>query len=57
MRKVTRKRKNMLSGPGFSINRLIIEYNEHDCVIIAPSQQQAFMTHLKRINPDIQFIE
>lgn len=55
IKKVTRKRKNLLSGPGFSVNRLIIEYNEHDCVIISPCLQQEFLNHLKRINPDIDF--
>jgi hypothetical protein len=57
IKKVTRKRKNLLSGPGFSVNRLIIEYNEHDCVIISPILQKEFLGHLKRINPDIDIID
>ncbi|GAB3418085.1 PH domain-containing protein [Niabella aquatica] len=56
IKKVTRKRKNLLSGPGFSVNRLVIEYNEHDCVIISPSLQKEFLDHLKRVNPDIDII-
>lgn len=56
IKKITRKRKNLLSGPGFSADRLIIEFNEHDCVIISPNLQQQFIDHLRRINPDIEMI-
>ncbi|WP_346239167.1 PH domain-containing protein [Niabella insulamsoli] len=56
IKKVTRKRKHLFSGPGFSIDRLIIEYGVHGCVIISPSQQKAFVAHLKKNNPDITFI-
>lgn len=54
IKKISRKRKNLLSGPGFSVDRLLIEYNEHDCVIISPNQQQEFLDHIKRINPNIE---
>lgn len=57
IKKITRKRQHLLTGPGFSVDRLMIEYNEHDCVIIAPSAQTAFVAHLKRINPDIHYTE
>ncbi|ULT40760.1 PH domain-containing protein [Niabella defluvii] len=57
IKKITRKRQHLLTGPGFCVDRLMIEYNEHDCVIIAPSAKTAFVAHLKRINPDIDYIE
>jgi len=57
IRKVTRRRRHLLSGPGFSVDRLMVEYNEHDCVIIAPRLREAFMAHLKKINPDILYKE
>ncbi|MCH5719136.1 PH domain-containing protein [Niabella hibiscisoli] len=57
IKKVSRKKRHLLSGPGFSVDRLMVEYNEHDCVIIAPRLRQAFIEHLKRINPDIRYIE
>ncbi|MFT4094210.1 MAG: PH domain-containing protein [Niabella sp.] len=53
IKKISISRKHLLSGPGFSVNRLIIDYNEHDCVIISPDQQSDFLTRLKKINPDI----
>ncbi len=57
IKKITRKKQHLLSGPGFSVDRLMVEYNEHDCVIIAPRLRKAFIEHLKRINPDILYIE
>lgn len=57
IRKVTRRRRHLLSGPGFSADRLMIEYNEHGCVIIAPCLREAFVAHLKKINPDILYTE
>lgn len=57
IRKVTRRRRHLLTGPGFSVDRLMVEYNEHDCVIIAPCLREAFVAHLKKINPDIQYKE
>ncbi|HTG57659.1 MAG TPA: PH domain-containing protein [Niabella sp.] len=57
IRKVTRRRRHLLSGPGFSVDRLMVEYNKHDCVIIAPRLREAFVRHLKKINPDIQYKE
>lgn len=57
IKKVTRKKRHLLTGPGFSADRLMIEYNEHDCVIIAPLLRQAFVAHLKRVNPDIIYTE
>ncbi len=55
--KVTRRRKHLLSGPGFSADRLLIAYNERDCVIIAPCLRETFVQHLKKINPDILYTE
>lgn len=57
IRKVTRKRRHLLTGPGFSVDRLMVEYNKHDCVIIAPRLREAFVAHLKKINPDILYKE
>ena len=57
IKKVTRRKRHLLSGPGFSVDRLIIEYNDHDCVIISPSLQQAFVAHLQRINAEIKYFE
>ena len=57
IKKVTRKRKNLLSGPGFSTDRLIIEYKDHECVVISPFEKEIFLNHLKRINPDITIIQ
>ncbi len=57
IRKVTRRRRHLLSGPGFSADRLMIEYNEHGCVIIAPCLRETFVEHLRRINPDILYTE
>lgn len=54
IKKVTRKRMNLLSGPGFSVDRLIIEYEEHGCVVISPCEKELFLAHLKRVNPDIE---
>ena len=56
IKKLTPLKKNLLSGPGFSTNRIMIEYNENDCVIISPLLHEDFIRHLKRINPDIMVI-
>lgn len=53
IKKISRRRRNLLSGPGFSIDRLIIEYAEKEFVTISPELQNQFLEHLKRINPDI----
>lgn len=53
IKKVKSLRKNIFSGPGFSAHRLLINYNDHDCVIISPNLQQTFIDHLTSINPDI----
>ncbi|MEE6187880.1 hypothetical protein PIECOFPK_01950 [Mycovorax composti] len=53
IKRITRKRSNLLSGPGFSVDRLIIEYGDDGCVIISPKLQKEFVEHLKSIHPDI----
>lgn len=57
IKRITRKKKHLLSGPGFSTDRLIIEFEEHGCVVISPSQKDLFLKHLKRINPDIVIVQ
>ncbi len=47
------KRKHLLTGPGFSVHRLIIRYNDDDVVIISPSRADQFINDLKAINRDI----
>lgn len=57
IKKITLKKKSLLSGPGFSIDRMIVHYGEHGCVIISPLLKEAFLDHLKRINPDIIIVK
>lgn len=54
IKKITGTRKNLLTGPGFSVERLIIDFNDHDRVIISPESEEAFIAHLKSLNPDIE---
>jgi len=54
IKKITQTRKHLLSGPGFSIERLVLDFNDHDCVIISPEKHEAFIAHLKNINPSIE---
>ncbi len=53
IKKVSRRRRNLLSGPGFSVDRLMIEYGTGGLVTISPDLPIQMMEHLKKINPDI----
>ena len=53
IKSITVKRKHLLSGPGFSVYRLIILYDDSDCVIISPLEKEKFIEHLTMINPQI----
>ena len=44
---------NPLSAPAASIDRLEIFYNKFDTILISPKDKEAFINHLKRINPTI----
>lgn len=57
IKRITRQRRHLLTGPGFSSDRLMIEYSAHDCVIIAPQLTETFIRHLQKINPSIEYRE
>ena len=46
--------RNPISSPATSLDRLFIRYNKYDSIIISPKDKQAFIIHLKQINPSIE---
>lgn len=54
IKKITQTKKHLLSGPGFSVDRLIVDFNDHDRVIISPEKNDEFIAHLQSINPAIE---
>jgi hypothetical protein len=52
--KEIKETRNPLSSPAASIDRLLIIYNRADKVMISPKDKEAFINHLKSINPNIK---
>lgn len=46
--------KNPLSAPATSLNRLEIEYNKFDSVLISPKEKEDFVNELKKQNHAIE---
>lgn len=44
---------NPISSPATALDRLEITYNKNSSVLISPAQKMDFITHLLRINPEI----
>lgn len=44
---------NPLSAPAASLDRLEINFENYDSVLISPQRKHDFIDHLKRINPEI----
>lgn len=47
--------KNPMASPALSFDRLQIDYNNHQSVIISPKQKQLFIKVLKEMNKEIIF--
>ena len=47
---------NPISSPATSLDRLELFYDEFDSVLISPKDKAKFTSHLKTINPEIEFI-
>lgn len=45
--------RSPLSSPATSLDRLEIVYNTYNQVLISPKDKEAFISHLKEINPKI----
>lgn len=46
--------KNPLSAPAASLDRMEIRYNVNSSILISPKEKQAFLEHLRQINPQIK---
>ena len=53
IKKISRRR-SILSAPAASLDRLEIQYNKWDTVLVSPKDRDGFVEHLRQINPDIQ---
>ena len=47
---------DFISAPAASIDRLLIKYNENECIVISPKRKSTFIIALKEINPSIEII-
>ena len=47
----------IISSPAASLDRLRINYNKYDEVIISPRRKEEFIQHLLSINPQIELVE
>ena len=47
------KTNSAITAPAASNDRIEIFFNGYDSVIISPQDKEAFIAHLKNINPDI----
>jgi hypothetical protein len=47
---------NPLSSPALSLDRIQLFYSKSKNVIISPKDKNAFINHLQKINPNIQYI-
>ena len=47
----------ILSAPASSLNRLRINYNKYDDIVISPRRKEEFIRQLQSINPNIVFKE
>ncbi|MXN91556.1 hypothetical protein GR160_09975 [Flavobacterium sp. Sd200] len=47
------KTNSLITAPAASNNRIEIFFNGYDSVVISPKEKEAFIAHLKSINPDI----
>ncbi|KOS06303.1 hypothetical protein AM493_09855 [Flavobacterium akiainvivens] len=55
IRKIAETR-SPLSAPAASLDRLEVYFNRFDSVMISPKEKKAFVNHLQKINPDIEFV-
>lgn len=48
--------RNPISSPALSLDRIEIKFDKYGSVLISPKEKEAFIDHLKEINPAIEFI-
>ncbi len=48
------KTNSILSAPALSLDRIRIQYNKFDEVLISPKEYQEFMSSMTSINPNIE---
>ena len=53
IRQIT-KTYNSLGSPALSLDRLAINYNQYDSVMISPKDKSEFVEYLQRMNPAIE---
>lgn len=49
------KTNSAINAPAASLNRLELFYNGYDSVVISPKDREAFITHIKNINPGVVY--
>jgi|ERR1700694_1002063 len=52
IKRITQTR-NPLTSPALSLDRLEIQYNRYDRVLISPNEKSEFISRLKQVNPRI----
>lgn len=52
--KTIRKSKSWISSPALSLDRIEINYNKFDSILISPKKREQFIQELKQINPNIE---
>lgn len=51
------KTNNAINAPAASLDRLELFFNGYDSVVISPKDKEAFIEHIRSINPDIVYNE
>jgi hypothetical protein len=51
-----RATKDPIASPALSLDRIEIEYNQNESIIISPKEKDKFINHLKRLNPEIKMV-
>jgi hypothetical protein len=52
-----RHTRNPLSAPAASLDRLELQFNKYDTILISPKEKQSFIGELRAVNPGIEYQE